>query len=129
MWFGCNILGRRSGGRGPKPFPPVFKSVPVLRRLWTFGVCGRMNTVSLFENFIKQRGSLTPWHFEASFLFAFHDQSVNTETIRDFVFHSKQLGRIDGDHFLCELLPLPRKNKASMKGYESVWDSVKDYVK
>jgi hypothetical protein len=81
------------------------------------------------ETFVKRRGSMTTWHYMACFLLAFHDQPVNTETIRDFVFHSKQLGRIDGDHFLCELLPLPRKNKASMKGYESVWDSVKDYVK
>lgn len=70
---------------------------------------------------------MTTWHYMACFLLAFREQPVNTDTVRDFVFHSKQLGRLDGDHFLCELLPLPRKSKTSMEGYESAWGSVKDY--
>jgi len=79
------------------------------------------------EAFVKRRGSMTTWHYIAGFLLSFNNQPVNTDTVRDFVFHSKQLGRLDGDHFLCELLPLPRKNKASIEGYEAVWESVKDY--
>src|SRR5690606_9963473 len=55
---------------------------------------------------------MTTWHYMACFLLAFRNQPVNTDAVRDFVFHSKQLGRrLDGDHFLCELLPLPRKSK------------------
>jgi len=71
---------------------------------------------------------MTTWHYMACFLLAFRNQPVNTDAVRDFVFHSKQLGRrLDGDHFLCELLPLPRKSKDSLEGYEVMWDSVKDY--
>src|SRR5690606_15833384 len=77
IWFvGIRREVRRSGGGGPKPFAPVFKSVRVLRWPMDFRGVWKDEYGIPLKNFIKQRGSLTPWHFEASPLLAFHDQPV-----------------------------------------------------
>lgn len=43
------------------------------------------------------------------------------------MFVSKHLGHANADHFMAELLPLPRVSHDSMRGYETIWSSVKEY--
>ncbi|WP_260858084.1 hypothetical protein [Bacillus sp. FJAT-22090] len=67
------------------------------------------------------------WNFMAAFLLSFNAKEVNPNTIRDFVFNNKLLGRTNGNHFLCELFPLPKPTKNSIRPYEKIWSSVKKY--
>ncbi|MCZ8534211.1 hypothetical protein [Psychrobacillus psychrodurans] len=67
------------------------------------------------------------WNFMAAFLLNFNGQEANSNTIKDFVFNNKLLGRADGKHYLCELFPLPKKTKNSIEPYEKIWSSVKNY--
>jgi len=69
----------------------------------------------------------TVWNFMAAFLLSFDAQEVNSNTIRDFVFNNKLLGRTKGNHFLCELFPLPKPVKNSIQPYEEIWNSIKNY--
>lgn len=39
----------------------------------------------------------------------------------------KLLGRTNGNHFLCELFPLPKPAKNTIQPYEAIWSSVKNY--
>ena len=67
------------------------------------------------------------WNFMAAFLLSFEGKEVNSNTIRDFVFNKNLLGRTNGNHFLCELFPLPKPAKNSIQPYEAIWSSVKNY--
>lgn len=69
----------------------------------------------------------TVWNFMAAFLLNFDAQEVTSNTIRDFIFSNKLLGRTNGNHFLCELFPLPKPTKNSIQPYEEIWNSVKNY--
>jgi hypothetical protein len=35
---------------------------------------------------------------------------------------------LDGDHFLCEFLPLPRRSNNSIEDYSFTWDTNKEYI-
>lgn len=80
------------------------------------------------HNFVKRRGSLTTWHFMAAFLLSLEGQIPETNKIREFVFINKNIGSLDGEHFLCEFLPLPRSSNNSIEDYSFVWNSNKDYI-
>jgi len=79
------------------------------------------------ETFVQRRGSLTTWHFMAVFLLSLQGAQPTTQAIRDYVFESKHLGHANADHFMAELLPLPRVSHDSMRGYDTIWSSVKEY--
>jgi hypothetical protein len=69
----------------------------------------------------------TVWRFMAAFLLELENSQVNAATINDFLFSSKKLGRVDSNHFLAELLPLPKPSRASIEPYQSIWKSVLSY--
>lgn len=81
------------------------------------------------DNFVNRRGSLTTWHFMAAFLLSLEGLLPETNKIREFVFKNKNIGRLDGEHFLCEFLPLPRSSNNSIEDYSFVWNSNTDYIK
>lgn len=80
------------------------------------------------ESFVNRRGALTTWHFMAAFLNSLKGKIPETNDIRDFVFNSKRIGRLEGDHFLCEFLPLPRSSNKSIENYSFLWASNQDYI-
>ena len=44
-----------------------------------------------------------------------------------YVFEDKLLGPLHGDHFLCELMPLPKPDKCRIEPYGAIWPSVQQY--
>lgn len=69
------------------------------------------------------------WRYMAAFLLSFSGNEVNTMNINRFVFQDKNLGSISSDHFMCELLPLPKKSKESIAYYDFIWSSIEKYRK
>ncbi len=69
----------------------------------------------------------TVWRFMAAFLLELDGAQVNATTIENFLFSSKTLGRSNSNHFLAELMPLPKPSRASIEPYHSIWKSVKSY--
>ena len=69
----------------------------------------------------------TVWRFMAAFLLELEDAQVNATTISDFLFFSKRLGRVDSNHFLAELMPLPKPSRASIEPYHEIWKSMRSY--
>ncbi|MCY6483857.1 hypothetical protein OW763_05775 [Clostridium aestuarii] len=67
------------------------------------------------------------WRFMAAFLLALDGKQPNKININNYVFERKLLGRYNSGHFMCELLPLPKKSKDSMLPYDSIWDSTSVY--
>ncbi|MED4268787.1 hypothetical protein P9199_00530 [Geobacillus stearothermophilus] len=57
----------------------------------------------------------------------FEGRDVTVENINHYIFYAKQLGRESSNHFLGEMMPLPKPSKKSIKPYESIWSSVDDY--
>jgi hypothetical protein len=54
-------------------------------------------------------------------------EQVTSELIENFVFQSKKLGRYGGDHFLCELFPLPKRNKKDIDVFSDIWRTTDMY--
>jgi hypothetical protein len=67
------------------------------------------------------------WNYMAAFLLNMEGENPSKEAIRDYVFGSKKLGSLISDHFMCELLPLPKRTKDSIKDYQDVWRDIKRY--
>jgi hypothetical protein len=67
------------------------------------------------------------WRYMAAFLMSLKGETVTTENINSFVFRDKELGSINSDHFMCELLPLPKRRKESIVDYDFVWSSIEKY--
>lgn len=67
------------------------------------------------------------WRYMAALLLALKEVEPNTNNTGDFVFGAKKLGTLESDHFMCELLPLPKRKKDLMDGYHSTWAKVGDY--
>jgi len=63
----------------------------------------------------------------AAFLLELEGAQVNSTTITDFLFSSKRLGRVNSNHFLAELMPLPKPSRVSIEPYHAIWKSVKSY--
>ncbi|UGB33135.1 hypothetical protein [Metabacillus sp. B2-18] len=69
------------------------------------------------------------WRYMVAFLLELEGHKPNTEEIKDYIFYSKQFGREDSNHFLCELMPLPKQSKGNIDPYKSIWSTVEDYYK
>jgi len=67
------------------------------------------------------------WRYMAAFLISLKGETVNTENVNCFVFRDKELGNIKSDHFMCELLPLPKRRKESIIDYNFIWSSIEKY--
>ncbi|WNF21320.1 hypothetical protein [Mesobacillus jeotgali] len=63
------------------------------------------------------------WHYMAVFLL----NSDNSHEIKNYIFNYKKLGRTNSNHFLCELLPLPKPSKGRIEPYKHFWRSITDY--
>lgn len=71
----------------------------------------------------------TVWKFMAAFILSYENQDVNPESVYKYIFLDKKLGRMDSDHFLGELLPLPKIKKNEIRPYGAIYKNVKDYWK
>ncbi|NNU91537.1 hypothetical protein [Anoxybacillus sp. CHMUD] len=67
------------------------------------------------------------WRYIAAFILEIEGRDATVENINDYIFYTKQLGRESSNHFLGEMMPLPKPSKKSIKPYESIWNSVNDY--
>lgn len=67
------------------------------------------------------------WRYMAAFLLSFKGKPINPANINRFVFLDKKLGGIKSDHFMCELLPLPKRSKESISDYDFIWSSAAKY--
>lgn len=76
---------------------------------------------------IEDFRGITVWHYIASFLLSYQNRDRSSWGIRDFVFVDKELGRPKSNHFLCELLPLPKRSKGSIEDYAHIWHSLNHY--
>jgi hypothetical protein len=70
---------------------------------------------------------ITTWHFMSALILASEDKKVDSNSIKEFLFINKKLGSINGNHFLCELLPLPKKSENEFP-YVMRWKSQKEYI-
>ena len=70
---------------------------------------------------------ITAWHFMSAFILAIGNKNVNTKNIRDFLFINKELGSLNSNHFMCELLPLPKKSENEFP-YTSRWRNLQEYL-
>jgi hypothetical protein len=76
----------------------------------------------------------TVWRYIAAFLLYIEDEihiESSREEIRnkvqEYLFVRKRLGTFEGNHFLCELFPLPKKSRNNMDPYSSIWQNIKLY--
>jgi hypothetical protein len=60
---------------------------------------------------------------------AFYWLCRKSKLMVESTFTDKTLGRFNGDLFLCELFPLPKRSKDSIDDYKSIWNSIDDYYK
>lgn len=67
------------------------------------------------------------WRYMAAFLLALDGIEPNKNNINNYVFKRKLLGSTNSGHFMCELLPLPKKCKDSILPYDSIWSSIELY--
>lgn len=67
------------------------------------------------------------WNYMAAFLLNMKGMKVSSDAIKDYVFGSKQLGSLNSDHFMCELLPLPKRKKDLIEDYRDVWSDIRQY--
>ncbi len=67
------------------------------------------------------------WRYMAAFLMHLDNEEVNTQKIREYVFSDKRLGRSSSNHFMCELLPLPKPKKDKIYPYDNIWQSIDEY--
>ena len=71
----------------------------------------------------------TVWRFIAAFLLELESEQVDATSINDFLFISKKLGRNESNHFLAELMPLPKPSRARIQPYQNIWNTVRAYEK
>jgi len=69
----------------------------------------------------------TTWRYMAAFLLSMQGITPDTESVRRYVFEDKKLGSLEGDHFMCEFMPLPKPFNDSMEPYCSIWNATKQY--
>lgn len=72
------------------------------------------------------KGSTT-WRYMAAFLLSLQGIAPEPDFVRQYVFEDKMLGRLDGDHFMCEFMPLPKPGKGSIEPYNSIWRTPLQY--
>lgn len=67
------------------------------------------------------------WRFMSAFLLSIQGKTISTAGINSFIFQDKKLGSKNSGHFMCELLPLPKKSKDSIADYQFIWSSIEKY--
>jgi hypothetical protein len=63
----------------------------------------------------------TTWRFIAAYVLALQCHRPDGASVQRYVFADKLLGRLDGEHFLCELMPLPKRWKGRIEPYQDIW--------
>jgi len=69
----------------------------------------------------------TVWRYMAAFILGLDNIDFTPEDISRYIFIEKKLGSKNCNHFMCELLPLPKKAKHDIYPYENIWVNIKDY--
>lgn len=67
------------------------------------------------------------WRYMAAYLLSLDGYQINTERVNNYVFGEKKLGALNSNHFMCELLPLPKRSKNDIQDYKSIWKTVEAY--
>jgi hypothetical protein len=80
----------------------------------------------LYKVPLKSFRGASVWSYMAYLLLCMEGKP-DSNLIRDYIFDLKKLGSFNSNHFMCELLPLPKRTKNSIEDYKSVWKSVDDY--
>lgn len=70
---------------------------------------------------------ITTWHFMSAFILAIENKKVDSKNIKDFLFINKSLGSLGSNHFMCELLPLPKKSETDFP-YVGRWRNLQEYM-
>jgi len=83
---------------------------------------------------LKEYRGNTVWRYISAFLLCLEKKSVikerpSSKEIKKFLFDDDpKMGRTDGNHFVCELFPLPnRKSNKLEDEYKSVWSNREEY--
>lgn len=69
----------------------------------------------------------TVWLYIAAYLLAFDGVHPGENRDKILTLRHNGLGKLDGNHFLGELLPLPKERANQIAPYKQVWSSLKDY--
>jgi hypothetical protein len=81
----------------------------------------------------EKRGSqegierLGTWRFIAAYLLALEGVEPSGRLVEKYILSDKRLGRLDGRHFLGELLPLPKQRRDKIHPYKEPWCTVSEY--
>lgn len=67
------------------------------------------------------------WRYMAAFLLNIDNKEATKSKIQDYVFVDKKLGEVNSNHFLCELLPLPKISKNNVSPFNDIWSSISEY--
>lgn len=67
------------------------------------------------------------WRYMAAFLLNINSMVAKKSEIQNFVFIDKRLGDKNSNHFLCELLPLPKISKNNISPYNEIWSNISEY--
>lgn len=67
------------------------------------------------------------WNYMAAFLLGSDDVIPNRDNVCNYVFEEKKLGSKNSNHFMCELLPLPKPKRDNIFPYKGVWSSNDEY--
>lgn len=67
------------------------------------------------------------WRYMAAYLLSSDGYELSPESINNYVFEKKKLGSLNSNHFMCELLPLPKRSKNDIQDYRSIWKTIKAY--
>jgi hypothetical protein len=70
---------------------------------------------------------LGTWRFIAAYLLALEGVEPNGRLVEKYILSDKRLGRLDGRHFLGELLPLPKQRRDKIHPYKEAWPTVSEY--
>lgn len=69
------------------------------------------------------------WRYMAAFLLNISGKEARKIEVQNYVFVDKKLGEENSNHFLCELLPLPKISKNNISPYNEIWSSISEYYK
>lgn len=118
------IIGTEEGGSGEKI---QLESALKLRSSFNLSMDFRYVWENLYGVDLQNVKGPTIWRYAACFLLSLQNKNRSPEDIKKFVFIDKRLGRKNADHFICEFLPLPKKNKNSIEDYVHIWPTTEEY--
>lgn len=100
-----------------------------LRKRAKFQLAMDFKTVweTLYQLPLSSFKGATVWRYIAAYLLAFEGIEPEQAKAQLSDTMQNQLGKRTGEHFLCELYPLPKRSKGQISPYESIWPDVKAY--